>query len=48
MKLGSPELAAVPVAAREFPLGVRLAVKGFRPCPIMADTAAQPAQAPAR
>ena len=59
MKLGSPELAAVPVAAWEFSLGAWLVVKGFRPCPITAEIAAepgglhpvperQPAQAPAR
>jgi hypothetical protein len=36
MKLGSPEFAAVPVAAWEFSLGVWLAVKGFRPSPITA------------
>lgn len=59
MKLGSPELAAVPVAAWEFSLGVWLVVKGFRPCPITAEIAAesgdlhqvaerQPAQTPTR
>jgi Domain of unknown function (DUF4386) len=59
MKLGSPELAAVPVAAWELSLGVWLVVKGFRPCPITAEIAAeagdlrpvpglQPAQAPTR
>ena len=42
MKLGSPELAAVPVAAWEFSLGAWLVVKGFRPCPIMAEIAAEP------
>jgi hypothetical protein len=35
-KLGSPELAAVPVAAWEFSLGVWLVIKGFRPSPITA------------
>jgi hypothetical protein len=35
-KLGSPEFAAVPVAAWEFSLGVWLVVKGFRPSPITA------------
>jgi predicted secreted protein len=44
LKLGSPELAALPVAAWELSLGVWLVVKGFRPCPITtgmtaADTA---------
>ncbi|MGD0684130.1 MAG: DUF4386 domain-containing protein [Streptosporangiaceae bacterium] len=34
MKLGSPQLAAVPVAAWELSLGVWLVVKGFRPSPI--------------
>jgi hypothetical protein len=59
MKLGSPELAAVPVAAWELSLGVWLVVKGFRSCPITAEIAAeagdlrpvpglQPAQAPTR
>ena len=44
MKLGSPELAAVPVAAWEFSLGVWLVVKGFRPSPITAamDAASTP------
>ena len=44
MKLGSPELAAVPVAAWEFSLGVWLVVKGFRPSPITAamDAASAP------
>jgi len=37
MKLGSPELAAVPVAAWEFSLGVWLVVKGFKPSPITAE-----------
>jgi Domain of unknown function (DUF4386) len=36
VKLGSPEFAAVPVAAWEFSLGVWLVVKGFRPSPITA------------
>ena len=36
MKLGSPEFAAVPVAAWECSLGVWLVVKGFRPSPITA------------
>jgi Domain of unknown function (DUF4386) len=36
MKLGSPELAAVPVAAWELSLGLWLTVKGFRPSPITA------------
>jgi hypothetical protein len=35
-KLGSPELAAVPVAAWELSLGLWLVVKGFRPSPITA------------
>jgi uncharacterized protein DUF4386 len=34
LKLGSPELAALPVAAWELSLGVWLVVKGFRPSPI--------------
>src|SRR5271165_2367994 len=44
MKLGSPEFAAVPVAAWEFSLGVWLVVKGFRPSPITAgmDAASTP------
>ena len=44
MKLGSPELAAVPVGAWELSLGVWLVVKGFRPCPITAaiDAASAP------
>ena len=43
-KLGSPELAAVPVAAWELSLGVWLVVKGFRPSPITAamDAASTP------
>ena len=36
MKLGSPQFAAVPVAAWELSLGVWLVVKGFRPSPITA------------
>ncbi len=36
MKLGSPELAALPVAAWELSLGLWLVVKGFRPSPITA------------
>jgi hypothetical protein len=39
-KLGSPELAALPVAAWELSLGVWLVVKGFKPSPITADTTA--------
>jgi hypothetical protein len=44
MKLGSPEFAALPVAAWEFSLGVWLVVKGFRPSPITAaiDAASTP------
>jgi hypothetical protein len=44
MKLGSPQLAAVPVAAWELSLGVWLVVKGFRPSPITAamDAASTP------
>jgi len=34
MKLGSPELAAFPVAAWELSLGLWLVVKGFKPSPI--------------
>ena len=43
-KLGSPQLAAVPVAAWELSLGVWLVVKGFRPSPITAamDAASSP------
>jgi Domain of unknown function (DUF4386) len=43
-KLGSPELAAVPVAAWELSLGLWLVVKGFRPSPITAaiDAASSP------
>ena len=49
-KLGSPELAAVPVAAWELSLGVWLVVKGFRPSPITAamDAAAAPPRVPGR
>jgi len=45
MKLGSPQLAAVPVAAWELSLGVWLVAKGFRPSPITAamDAASTPA-----
>jgi hypothetical protein len=39
-KLGSPELAAVPVAAWELSLGVWLVVRGFKPAPITAGMAA--------
>jgi Domain of unknown function (DUF4386) len=39
-KLGSPELAALPVAAWELSLGVWLVVKGFKPSPITAGMAA--------
>jgi hypothetical protein len=39
-KLGSPELAALPVAAWELSLGVWLVVKGFKPSPITADMTA--------
>ena len=35
-------LGFLPVAAWEFSLGVWLAVKGFRPCPITAEIAAEP------
>ncbi len=45
-KLGSPELAALPVAAWELSLGVWLVVKGFRPSPITAGMTAT-ASAPA-
>jgi Domain of unknown function (DUF4386) len=44
-KLGSPELAAIPVAAWELSLGVWLVVKGFRPSPI---TSAMDAASPPR
>jgi hypothetical protein len=36
MKLGSPQFAAVPVAAWELSLGLWLLVRGFRPSPITA------------
>jgi hypothetical protein len=36
LKLGSPELAALPVAAWELSLGVWLIVKGFRSSPLTA------------
>ena len=44
IKLGSPILAGLPVAAWEFSLGVWLVVKGFRPSPITAgmDAASTP------
>jgi Domain of unknown function (DUF4386) len=44
MKLGSPEFAAVPVAAWELSLGLWLVVKGFRPSSITAaiDAASTP------
>lgn len=46
IKLGSPILAGLPVAAWEFSLGVWLVVKGFKPSPITAEmTAASPALA---
>jgi hypothetical protein len=46
LKLGSPELAALPVAAWELSLGLWLVIKGFRPCPITAGmTAADTAPA---
>ncbi len=50
IKLGSPELAAVPVAAWELSLGVWLVVKGFRPSPITAamDAASTPRRLPGR
>jgi hypothetical protein len=35
-KLGSPELAALPVAAWELSLGLWLVIKGFKPAPITA------------
>jgi hypothetical protein len=41
IKLGSPLFAALPVAAWEFSLGVWLVVKGFQPCPITAEIAAE-------
>jgi hypothetical protein len=37
LKLGSPELAALPVGAWELSLGVWLVVKGFKPSPITAE-----------
>ena len=37
-KLGSPELAAVPVGAWELSLGLWLVIKGFKPSPITAGT----------
>jgi hypothetical protein len=40
LKLGSPELAALPVAAWELSLGVWLVVKGFKPSPITAEMTA--------
>jgi hypothetical protein len=44
MKLGSPEFAALPVAAWELSLGIWLVVKGFKPSPITAaiDAASTP------
>ena len=56
---GLAVVPVIPVAAWEFSLGVWLVVKGFRPCPITAEIAAEagglhrvperrPAQAPAR
>ena len=39
-KLGSPELAALPVTAWELSLGVWLVVKGFKPSPITAEMTA--------
>jgi hypothetical protein len=39
-KLGSPELAAFPVAAWELSLGVWLVVKGFKPAPVTTDVTA--------
>jgi hypothetical protein len=59
IKLGSPIIAGLPVAAWELSLGVWLVVKGFRPCPITAEITAEqgglprvperlPAQTPAR
>jgi hypothetical protein len=46
IKLGSPELAALPIAAWELSLGVWLVIKGFTPCPITAGmTAADTAPA---
>src|SRR5580658_3064237 len=40
LKLGSPELAALPVAAWELSLGLWLVIKGFKPCPITAGMTA--------
>ena len=40
LKLGSPELAALPVAAWEFSLGLWLVVKGFKPSPVTAGMTA--------
>ena len=40
LQAGLPELAALPVAARELSLGVWLVVKGFRPSPITAGMTA--------
>jgi hypothetical protein len=40
IKLGSPILAGLPVAAWEFSLGVWLVVKGFKPSPITAEMTA--------
>ena len=40
LKLGSPELAALPVAAWELSLGVWLVIKGFKPCPITTGSTA--------
>ena len=46
LKLGSPELAALPVAAWELSLGLWLVVKGFKPSPVTAGmTAADSAPA---
>ncbi len=39
-KLGSPELAALPVAAWELSLGLWLVIKGFKPSPITAGMTA--------
>ena len=39
-KLGSPELAALPVAAWELSLGLWLVVKGFKPSPVTAEMTA--------
>jgi hypothetical protein len=40
LKLGSPELAALPVAAWELSLGLWLVIKGFKPSPITAGMTA--------